>query len=71
MVLFLRSVASDLNIIAQLLDLFGEATCLKTNIQKSRVVSIHVLLLICRQSRIVSLAVWLCFQPCIWVYLLH
>jgi hypothetical protein len=41
MVLFLRPVASDLNIVAQILDLFGDATGLKTNIQKSRVVPIQ------------------------------
>lgn len=41
MVLFLRPVANDLNIVAQILDLFGDATGLKTNIQKSRVVPIQ------------------------------
>lgn len=34
-VLFLRPVASDLHLITEMLQLFGTASCLKTNIQKS------------------------------------
>lgn len=42
-VLFLRLVASDIDITASILELFGEATGLRTNVQKSNVTPIHCL----------------------------
>lgn len=40
-VLFVRPIASDLNFVSQILDLFGDATGLKTNINKSSVAPIQ------------------------------
>jgi hypothetical protein len=40
-VLFVRPIASDLNFVSQNLDLFGDATGLKTNINKSSVAPIQ------------------------------
>jgi hypothetical protein len=40
-VVFLRPVASDINLILQILRLFGEASGLKTNVQKSSVFPIR------------------------------
>jgi mannosylglycoprotein endo-beta-mannosidase len=40
-VLFLRPVAGDINLTMGILDLFGEATGLKTNLQKSSVLPIR------------------------------
>jgi hypothetical protein len=41
MLLFLRPVAAELNMVIRILDLFGEATGLKANVQKSTVAPIH------------------------------
>jgi hypothetical protein len=40
-VLFLRPAAADVSLIMQILQLFGEASCQKTNIQKRSAVPIH------------------------------
>jgi hypothetical protein len=40
-VVFLRPVASDINLILEILQLFGEASGLKTNVQKSSVFPIR------------------------------
>jgi hypothetical protein len=44
-ILFLRASANDINLALRLLNLFGDATSLRTNIQKSGVVSVEVAIL--------------------------
>jgi hypothetical protein len=40
-VIFLRPAASDLHLVTRILELFGDASGLKTNVQKSSVAPIH------------------------------